>query len=349
LTAREHYICFDRTMEGRRGMSVSEWTYFLDNYEEVIDHGIQIFGGEKPLPPIDVETIRYTSMNYGSLRAVKRAYMVPNDQAQYSGWLILLDVEFGNRDISLRYQRDLVETVARDIMWSEYALSYDTVLMNTQVYPTLIAELLGEDGSLPAVPRHATVLDLGAGTGNITERLVVNGGERLVVAVENNRTMLAVLRTKVRPYLRTDGTGCRVVTIKQDITTLLGLEDEYFDFAIANNVLYAVDDVAACLREVYRVLRPGGEIRISGPQKRTRLDRLLGRIKRDLEARGVFDDVADDYERARIINQRRLAQWLYRWDIDDMRAVLIEAGFKEVFYANESAYGGEAMLVAARK
>ena len=58
MTAREHYICFDRTMEGRRGMSVSEWTYFLDNYEEVIDHGIQIFGGEKPLPPWTVTWTR---------------------------------------------------------------------------------------------------------------------------------------------------------------------------------------------------------------------------------------------------------------------------------------------------
>jgi len=346
-------LCFDRTMEGRRGMSVSEWTYFLDNYEEVVDHGIRVFGGEKPLPAIDVETIRYKSMKYGAVRAIKRAYLVPDDEGQCAGWLILLDVEFANTAIGLSYQRDRVAAVARDVMWSEYALSYDTILMNTQIYPELIAEMLGEkvgqDGGMQPIPRRATVLDLGAGTGNVTERLVADGGERLVVALENNRTMLAVLRAKVRPHLRTNGDGPGVVTVKQDITTLLGLEDEYFDVAIMNNVLYAVEDVPACLREVQRVLRHGGEVRISGPQKRTRLDRVLAQIKRDLKARGVFDDVSEDYERVKAINERRLAQWLYRWDIEDMRNMLTEAGFSETFYADDRAYGGESMVVGARK
>jgi hypothetical protein len=37
-------LCFDRTLEGRRGRNVLEWTYFLDNYEDVVNHGIGVFG-----------------------------------------------------------------------------------------------------------------------------------------------------------------------------------------------------------------------------------------------------------------------------------------------------------------
>src|SRR5262249_17553108 len=36
-------LAFDRTMEGRRGMSVLEWTYLLENYEQVLNHGIKVF------------------------------------------------------------------------------------------------------------------------------------------------------------------------------------------------------------------------------------------------------------------------------------------------------------------
>jgi ubiquinone/menaquinone biosynthesis C-methylase UbiE len=343
-------LSFDRTMEGRRGMSVLEWTYFLDNYEEVVDHGIKVFGGEGPLPPIDVETIRYTSKKYGPLTAIKRAYRIPNDDGDCTGWLVLLDVDFATRDVTMSYQRDLVGVLARDVMWSEYALSYDTVLMNTDVYPKLLADMLGKNGGgLTPIARNATVLDLGAGTGNLTEALMAESPGRIVVALENNRTMLAVLRAKMRSYMRGSNGGAGVVALKQDITTLLGLEDDYFDVALMNNVLYSVDDAVACLREVCRVLRPGGEVRISGPQKRTRLHRVLRAIKRDLKAKGIFNDVAQDFERVRIINERRLAQWLYKWNVDDVRNILRDSGFSDVFYANDRAYAGESMLVAARK
>jgi ubiquinone/menaquinone biosynthesis C-methylase UbiE len=201
---------------------------------------------------------------------------------------------------------------------------------------------------MPRIDHDAKILDLGAGTGNFTERLAAGHPERLVVAAENNRTMLALLRDKVRPLLRTNGPR-GVVPLKQDITTLLGLEDEEFDVAIMNNVLYSLDDVPTCLREVHRVLRDGGEIRISGPQKRTRLDKLLKRIKSDLKARGVFDELEQDFERVRIINERRLAQWLYRWSVDEMKEMLRDAGFRDVFYATDRAYCGQSMVIGARK
>jgi hypothetical protein len=49
------------------------------------------------------------------------------------------------------------------------------------------------------------------------------------------------------------------------------------------NVLYSLSDPISCLEQVHLVLKRGGEVRISGPQRRTQLSRLMRRIKVDLE------------------------------------------------------------------
>ena len=78
-------IAFDRTMEGRKGRGVLEWTYFLDNYEEVLDHGVKAFADANQLPVIDVEDINYTSLRYGKLSATKRAYQIPDELRRMLG------------------------------------------------------------------------------------------------------------------------------------------------------------------------------------------------------------------------------------------------------------------------
>ena len=54
-------LAFDRSMEGQKGKSVLEWTYYLENYKEVLDHGVAVFGDANRLPRIDVETVKYKS------------------------------------------------------------------------------------------------------------------------------------------------------------------------------------------------------------------------------------------------------------------------------------------------
>ncbi len=160
-------LVFDRTMEGRRGMNVLEWTFFLDTFEEVLDHGAGVFGDPHSLPAIDIETIRYTSRRYGKISAVKRAYRVPDDRGDCAGWLVCLEPDFADRANAKQFLMELVTTRQRNLMWSEYAMSYDMVLTNTTVYPELIDTILGEKPPLTPIPPEARVLDLGAGTGNI--------------------------------------------------------------------------------------------------------------------------------------------------------------------------------------
>lgn len=342
-------LAFDRTMEGRRGMSVSEWIFFLANYVEVLKHGTQAFADPNNLPQIDVETIQYTSRNYGSLSAIKRAYQVPKDEGGCLGWLTTLELSFNDEKKAEQFDLDLIRLLHMDLVWSEYSLVYDPVLNNTYVYPELLETLLGERGALSPIPAGATVLDLGAGTGNLTVRLADPTKGRLVFALENNDAMLKVLQRKCQSCLRSDNDAPGVIAIKQDVASLFGLPDNYFSCTMMNNVSYALEDPVRTFRQVYQALKPGGELRLSGPQKSTNLGKLLRTIRRDLEKKGMFQELESQYRRLEAINTLYLTPILHQWNIDDVKGQLSKAGFSEITYTTDKAYAGQSMIVCARK
>jgi ubiquinone/menaquinone biosynthesis C-methylase UbiE/PAS domain-containing protein len=342
-------IAFDRTMEGRKGQGILEWTYFLDNYEEVLDHGVKKFSESNAFPPIDVEDIEYTSQRYGKLTATKRAYQIPDDVGACLAWLITLDVKFADHNQKAAFDQDLIRMLGFNLMWSEYALSYDRVLNSTKVYPELLEKFTGGYDGVRQIPEDARILDLGAGTGNLAHELIKSGRDRIIIAAENNRLMLELLRTKCKKYLRSDTQGGGIIALKQDIASLYGLDDNYFDFVILNNVLYSVPDADACLSEACRVLKPGGELRLSGPRKDTNLHILFERIMKELKEAQKFDELEADYRHIMQINELRLRPWLYRWSTSDMEAMLVKAGFSKIVHSSEDVYAGQSMLLCAAK
>jgi ubiquinone/menaquinone biosynthesis C-methylase UbiE len=343
-------LAFDGTMEGRIGHSVLEWTYWLDNYKEVFDHGSGVFSDETALPVIDKENIEFTSRRYGKIRAVKRAYQIPDDDGMCLAWLATLEMTFEGSSEE-KYQNELVRVLGLDQLWTEYATSYDRVLLNTKVYPDLLCLLLGggRSGAPAKIAAEATVLDLGAGTGNISKLLIEDSPRRTVFAVEQNRAMLEILKAKCGRYTSEDKTGPGVIIVRQDVTSLFGFDDQCCDYVVVNNVLYSVDNYIACLTEAFRVLKPGGEIRISEPRQDTSLEVLFERINRDLQESGKYQEFETDYLRVREINQFRLRPLLNRWTIDSMQDKLKDAGFAKITYASSEPYAGQSMLICAQK
>ncbi len=345
-------LAFDGTMEGRRGESVLEWVYFLDNYKEILDHGVEVFSDPSNLPPIDVEQIEYKSLVYGRLTGKKRAYHIPDDDGTSMGWLATIEPQFEDKEKKSRFYTDLLTRLRHGLMWSEYALSYDSVLTNTQVYPELMSALIGESNSnLDIPPYNARILDLGAGTGNFTKHLADTGTERLVVALDNNAMMLNILRSKCQKYLRKDPGGPGVIATRQDITSLFGLKEGYFDYAFLNNVLYTLEDSAVpkCLREVHRILKPGGQVRISEPRTDANLDVLFTRIERDLKRNGKFEGLRDQFLHIRDINYKNLQSMIHRWNAEDIKTLLTDSGFEDFLYTTDEAYAGQSRIVCARK
>jgi len=163
--------------------------------------------------------------------------------------------------------------------------------------------------------------------------------------------MLNTLRYKFHAAnipLREDADGPGVFATRQDITSLFGLNNDDFNYAIMNNVLYALDDPQAALQEVHRVLKRGGEIRVSGPRKDSDVDALFAQIKTELENNGKFAAVQKDYARVEWINKVRLRNVLYKWSIQDVERLLLDAGFSKITYAAK-AYFDQGMLVCALK
>ncbi len=346
-------LCFDRTLEGRRGRNVLEWTYFLDNYEDVVNHGIGVFGPGKERPRIDIEEIRYTSYRYGPITGTKRAYQIPGDDGECLCWLITIEPNFVQNEMATLHQADLFNALRKDLMWSEYALCYDKVLNNSLIYPALINTLIGHHNPGPAsIPEGTVVLDLGAGTGNLTYLLAERSAHRLVVSIDSNSVMLNVLRQKCEAFLRKDAQGPGVIAIKQDVSSLYGLNDGFFDYVVLNNVLYSLEPEAAkaCLKEAHRVLKPGGELRFSEPKKGNKLSKVLDQIWRDLKGNNRYAGLEKEYNKVRQINELALAPLLHRWSLEETRETLRrEIGFTEITYATDNVYAGQSMLVCAQK
>jgi ubiquinone/menaquinone biosynthesis C-methylase UbiE len=97
------------------------------------------------------------------------------------------------------------------------------------------------------------VLDAGCGPGFYAEALVARGAE--VVAFDQSPTMVDLARKRLGP---------RVAVRVHDLAAPLDwIGDGSFDAALMALVIHHLDDRVAALREIHRVLRPGGRLVIS--------------------------------------------------------------------------------------
>lgn len=100
-------------------------------------------------------------------------------------------------------------------------------------------------------PAHGRVLEIGAGTGRNLPHFPAAVDE--LVVTEPNEAMLRRARSKA-------GDGSRAVTFAAASAQELPFPDGSFDTVVCTVVLCSVPDQAAALREVRRVLRPGGQL-----------------------------------------------------------------------------------------
>ena len=98
---------------------------------------------------------------------------------------------------------------------------------------------------------HGATLELGAGTGSNLEHY--SDAVTEIVLTEPSEHMARRLRTRVAASSR----AAHVVNAPAE---RLPVEDERFDTVVGTLVLCTADDPTAALREVARVLRPGGQL-----------------------------------------------------------------------------------------
>ena len=101
----------------------------------------------------------------------------------------------------------------------------------------------------------ASVLDVGCGTGEIIARLAAKYPEASFTGVDLEEPHLQRARTRCADF------GDRVRFETGDAMALR-FDAETFDFAISRHVLQAVPDPMQVMREIVRVLRPGGRVHL---------------------------------------------------------------------------------------
>lgn len=117
---------------------------------------------------------------------------------------------------------------------------------------------------LPALP-GPRVLNAGSGAGSLTLRLADLGLRTTSIDASPE------LSERTRRMLDERHPGARHLVRVGDVARL-GLSDASFDAAVAAEVLEHVDDDRGALREVHRVLRPGGMLVVTVPLDPFRYD-----------------------------------------------------------------------------
>ena len=95
--------------------------------------------------------------------------------------------------------------------------------------------------------------DIGAGTGFITEGLIQKGLS--VIAVDQSAAMLDKLELK---FPSSEQIDCRVGEAEK-----LPIEDNSVDYVFANMFLHHVEDPLKAIKEMRRILKPGGMLVIT--------------------------------------------------------------------------------------
>ena len=143
-------------------------------------------------------------------------------------------------------------------------LSADLKEILSTIAPEILARSYGCGSPIPECLEGCTVLDLGCGVGRdafLAARLVGPNGK--VIGVDMTSEQLAVARSHVDSQMRAFGYGQANVEFHQGYMEdlgELGLADNSVDVVISNCVINLSPDKRAVFSEIFRVLKPGGEL-----------------------------------------------------------------------------------------
>ncbi len=180
-----------------------------------------------------------------------------------------------------------------------------------------------------AVPPRSRVLDVGCGPGSLARHLARDG--HTVTGIDADPLMIDRAQ-----YLATEISGA---TFELGDVRKLRFTDGSFDAVLATNVLFLISDPLAGLREMTRVVRPGGIVAMLNPSPN-----LTIAVAESLADEKNLDGVA----RVSLVNWARAAESHRRFKVDDARALFIAAGLTE-FECAEKVGPGLALLARGVK
>ena len=107
--------------------------------------------------------------------------------------------------------------------------------------------------SVAGVKKGMIAADIGAGSGFISEGLIGKGLK--VIAVDQSEAMLAEMRKKF--------SGAEGIEYRLGEAEKLPIPDETVDYVFANMYIHHVESLPKAIKEMVRILKPGGELVIT--------------------------------------------------------------------------------------
>ncbi len=150
-----------------------------------------------------------------------------------------------------------------------------------------------------------SVLEIGCGPGDAVARLVRDGRARRIVAIDHAPDMVSAARALNRPAVR-DG----LADIREASVSSLPFRDGRFDAVLAVNSIQFWPHLRLDLREVLRVLKPGGRL---------------------------------------VVAMRMTMEWRARRRVEIVLRALPNAGFVEVDLAEADARAFKVALIGAKR
>lgn len=104
------------------------------------------------------------------------------------------------------------------------------------------------------IKEDSEILEIGSGPGFFTKILLDNFSEAKIISLDNDEKLLKLAHNNFNKDY-----GERVTFVKDDITKA-SLPDDYFDYIIARFVFQHLSNPIAALKEIFRLLKPGGRV-----------------------------------------------------------------------------------------
>lgn len=143
------------------------------------------------------------------------------------------------------------------------------------------------------------VLEIGCGTGYYTKELEKTGAR--ITAIDISPDLLNIAKTRVKS---------ENVTFRLDNAYEMVFEENIFDTVVGISVLHHLE-IEKAVKEIYRVLKPGGSIRFSEPNM---LNPQIAMERNITYMRRKFDNSPDETA-------------FFKWEL---RKLLIREGFSDV-------------------
>jgi ubiquinone/menaquinone biosynthesis C-methylase UbiE len=211
--------------------------------------------------------------------------------------------------------------------------------------------------------RGKNVVDLGAGTGAFADFLDRNGlrdGLRMIAEVDFVREGLRRARSRMA-----SATNVAFVDANIDLANgkRLGIPfaREKVDAVIASLFLSYVENPGFVLKEILRVLRPGGRLVVSTLRRDADMSKLLvegvqelrGKWESELSTWGAkveFDRAVRGYmnEASRLLDLEESGRFSF-WDANEFRALLVAEGFEDVDVTESFGDPPQAIIAVGRR